>query len=82
MQADETFKPRVEWSEMFRSYIERNQGGLGGVSKKVIFHDDGRRGGSRPPLRKQDQGDLCRSPEVLFVTKIEFLGHFFPQEVV
>ena len=28
VQADETFKPRVQWSEMFRSYIERNQGGL------------------------------------------------------
>ena len=28
MQADETFKPRVEWSEMFRIYIEGNQGGL------------------------------------------------------
>ena len=28
VQADETFKPRVEWSEIFRSYIERNQGGL------------------------------------------------------
>ena len=23
VQADETFKPRVEWSEMFRSYIDR-----------------------------------------------------------
>ena len=33
-------------------------------------------------LIRQDQGDLCRSPEVLFVTKIEFLGHFFPQEVL
>ena len=30
MQADETFKPRLQWSEMFRSYIEQNQGGLGG----------------------------------------------------
>ena len=28
VQADETFKPRLQWSEMFRSYIERNQGGL------------------------------------------------------
>ena len=28
VQADETFKPRVEWSEMFQRYIERNQGGL------------------------------------------------------
>ena len=28
VQADETFKPRVEWSEMFQSYIERHQGGL------------------------------------------------------
>ena len=28
VQADETFKPRVEWSEIFRSYIEQNQGGL------------------------------------------------------
>ena len=28
VQADETFKPIVQWSEMFRSYIEQNQGGL------------------------------------------------------
>ena len=25
VQADETFKPRVEWSEMFRSYFERKR---------------------------------------------------------
>ena len=31
---------------------------------------------------RQDQGDLCRSPEVLFVTKIEFLGHFSPRGCV
>ena len=30
MQADETFKPRLQWSEMFCSYIEQNQGWLGG----------------------------------------------------